>query len=450
LTANLKPGVFDEQMQCWDHKFNAISNDFLMKLTSYTDAISELKFSISREPEDNLLMIEEEKPVESSYHASIFSALASPKFSREFHLGVTDDWLVISMGKTPSEKSGIRDVTLEMDEWKKYSKVWLKMDKCQRPFECVQLMDRILTSLNRLDSIKIVCANQEGPDQILLALFGAMFGNTKTLQDVSIDVSDCKAGDQCIVPLVEEILPKVSRLKSLLLNLNCTVISDNSIEALAQNMVPSMRTLESFDLRLWATNVTDHSVKKLFAKMEKIKKFGLDLGCTKITNDSLYSLAKATLPTTKSLEEFKLGLTKTAVSDEGVNQVFDSLISAKQVFLYLHGTKITDKSVENFAKNTLSRLPLLEALELRLSSTKITDSSVAQLFRDLGKLKKLTLKLQSTGVTDKTIDAFSKGTNTSMKALESFDIEVSDTKVSEKSLTQLVKIRARLSEEFSF
>lgn len=437
LTANMKPNIFDEQMQSWDHKLNAVSNDFLTKLNSYTDAISELKFSIS----NNSKMIEE---FEDPSCANIFNALASTKFSREFHLSIKDEWLIISMGKNVSEKGGFRDVTLEIQEWKNFKKVWLKMEKCNMPSECVQLLGRILTNLNSLDSIKIECSTEERSDQVLLSLFVAIFDNVKSLQDLSIDLSDCKIGDQCVIPLVEEVLPKISRLRSLVLNLNCTLISDNSIEALAQGMLPSLRGLEVFDLRLWDTKITDQSVKKLFTKMEKVKKFGLDLGCTKITNESIQSLAKTALPTMKALEEFKLGLTKTAVGDEGISEIFDNLMSAKQVFFYLHGTKITDKSVEAFAKNTLSRLQSLEVLELRLSNTKITDGSVTQLFRDLENLKKIILKLQSTGITDKTIDAFVRGAYPSMKSLENFDIDVSDTKVSEKCVTQLLKMREKL------
>lgn len=436
LAANMKPSVFDDQMQNWDHKFNAISSDFLVKLNSYTDAISELEFSI---PSSSTIIIEEDSS------ANIFNALTSTKFSREFHLAMKDEWFVISMGKNVSEKSGFQDVTLDIQEWKNFKKIWLKMENCNMPFECVQLLCAILTHMKSLDSIKIECIAQERSDQVLLSLFVAIFDNVKSLHDLSIDFSDSRVGDQCIVPLVEEVLPKISRLKSLLLNLNCTLISDNSIEALAQSMLPSLRGLETFDLRLWNTQVTDQSVKKLFTKMEKVKRFGLDLGCTKITNESIHSLARTALPTMKALEEFKLGLTKTAVGDEGISEVFDNLISAKQVFLYLHGTKITDKSVEAFAKNTLNRLQLLEVLELRLSNTKITDGSVTQLFKDVEKLKKIILKLQSTGITDKTIDAFVKGAFPLMKGLESFDIDVSDTKVSEKCLTQLVKIREKLA-----
>jgi bacterioferritin-associated ferredoxin len=437
LTANMKPGIFDDQMQNWDHKFNAVSNDFLTKLNSYTDAISDLKFSIPNMiPEDNS-------------NANIFDALTSTKFNREFHLAMKDGWFVISMGKGVSEKNGFRDVTLDIQEWKNFKKVWLKVEKCSKPFECAQLLNAILANMSSLDSIKIECLGQERSDQVLLSLFATIFENVKSLQDLSIDLSDSKVGDQCIVPLMEEVLPKISRLKSLILNLNCTLISDNSLEALAQSMLPSLRSLEVFDLRLWDTKVTDQSVKKLFTKMEKVKKFGLDLGCTKITNESIHSLARTALPTMKALEEFKLGLTKTAVGDEGISEVFDNLISAKQVFFYLHGTNITDKSVENFAKNTLNRLQLLEVLELRLSNTKITDGSVTQLFKDLEKLKKIILKLQSTGITDKTIDAFVKRAYPSMKGLESFDIDVSDTKVSEKCLTQLFKIREKLNEQLA-
>jgi len=443
LTANMKPNIFDEQMQNWDHRFNAISNDFLTKLNSYADAISDLKFSLNS---SNM----EFEGVENSTCANIFNALTSPKFSREFHLAMKDEWFVISMGKNVSEKNGFRDVTLDIQEWKNFKKVWLKMEKCHMPSECVQLLSAILIHMNSLDSIKIECSStQERSDQVLFSLFVAIFDNVKSLQDLSIDFSDSKIGDQCIVPLVEEVLPKISRLKSLVLNLNGTLISDNSIEALAQSMLPSMRSLVVFDLRLWDTKVTDQSVKKVFTKMEKVKRFGLDLGCTKITNESIHSLARTALPTMKVLEEFKLGLTKTAVGDEGVSEVFDNLISAKQVFLYLHDTKITDKSVETFAKNTLNRLQLLEVLELRLSNTKITDGSVTQLFKDLEKLKKIILKLQSTGITDKTIDAFVKRAYPSMKGLESFDIDVSDTKVSEKCLTQLLKIREKLNEELA-
>jgi len=247
--------------------------------------------------------------------------------------------------------------------------------------------------------------------------------------------------------LLGEVLPKMGRLKSLTLNLNLTLVSDISIETFAEKMLPSVKSLENFDLRLWDTKVTDKSIGMIFTKMEKVKKFILDLGYTGVTNEGIQNLANITMPTMKAIEEFKLGLTKTNVNDDCISEIFYAIenVNIKHLAFYLHGTNITDKSIDIFAKQTLPRLQRLEVIEIRLGETKVSDQGVIQLLQNLERVKKLILKLQSGGVTDKIAEAFIKSIYPSMKALEEFDMDVSDTKISEKYATQLARIKEKLA-----
>jgi hypothetical protein len=385
----------------------------------------------------------EYKPSELLKRGNLMAAsLISKNISVEEH----GDVLLVSVCGHSSKKLEVRDIVNNFNNWNKFTKVHIKLNKGDSLSEGIQALAYLWANLStEITFIKIDCAAKEIADRDLVYLFAITLENCSNITDFHLDLCDVKVGDSSLKPLAEEILPKMVRLKSLILNLNATLVTDNTLLALGNNIQSVIRRLESFDLRLWETKITDRGITSLFTKMDKVKKFVLDLGCTGITNESIKAFASVTIPSMKVLEEFKLGLVQTNVCDKSVSQLFIGMQTVKHFHLFLHGTKITDISIETLARNTLPTFRALEVFEIRIGDTKVSDYGVAQLFNNMNTVKKFVLKMQSTGVTDKTAEAFTKVGLPRMKGLREFEMDISRTGVSMDWAMHLGRVRSELA-----
>jgi len=442
ISQKINSNFLDEQVEKVSQKFNKVSNYVYERLTHQLSTFIELEFPIDKLLKD-LYADFQPGDLNNSDPQIIYDNFLSARLKNVFKFETKDGWLMVSAEANPQRNHRPHDIPINIKE---FDKVWLKLGKCDMMGEDAQMLLYLWRKLGQVTSVKVDFTYKDISDKDLLSVFAIIFGKASELQAVAVDLCDCKVTDQSIIPLVQEILPKMFKLKSITLNLNSTYVTDAVVEAFAMRMQPVIKTLENFDIRLWETKVTDKSITKLFTRMEKVKRFILDLGYTGVTNEAIQMLAKVTLPTMKVIEEFKLNLSNTSVSDESVSQIFVGMESAKRFLLYLHGTNITDKSLEAFTTKTLPNLQGLEVFEMRLGETNISDQGVIGLFQNMNNVKKFLLKVQSTSITDRTVDMFTKTILPNMQALKEFDMDVSKTGVSEKCLSQIASIKEMLRE----
>jgi len=432
--------VISEQCQELNIKLNKITCQLHEKLILQGASITNVELSIGSLFRD-LFQNSTEKAGASyqGYEEEILSRL-NKVVKTEFEEG----WFVVSTEKAAHR--GSNRIKIGSSESESQEKIWLKLGARETMSECVQVLAKVWKTFKRVNSVKIELISNEITDQELLGVFAIVFGDTFRLQDVTVNLSDCRISDESIVPLFEHILPKMSGLKRLTINLNATNITNRSLVSFNTYMKPTTRVLEVFDIRLCDVKLADQSISQLFTRMDRVKKFTVDLGYTHITDESLFNLAAITLPSMKVLEEFKLGLANTNVTDDGVSQVLSEIRNTKSLLMYLPGTRISDKSLHFFADVTLPALPSLEVLEMRLGETRISDQSMIHLLNNnLKNLKKFRLKLQSTKVSDKTAEKLIYTAYPEMKNLEEFEIDISGTDISEEFALQFVRMKRRCS-----
>jgi len=354
-----------------------------------------------------------------------------------------EDWLVISLGG-----ENHHDFTFSSD-WKTYKKVILRVENNDEQMmnKCLQNLIPIWKNFEDLSQLKLEVLNKEICDKELLGLFSIVFENNHiNLEELAIDLSDCKVGDQSLGPFISEIFPVMTGLKSVSLNLNFTNISDAFLRIFAREIAPIAGNLEHLDLRLWGTKITDTGVSKLFTLMENLKSLTVDLGSTDISDKGLVDLANLTLPSLKQLEELKINLSRTNITDEVMKQLSLNVKKLQVFMLNLHNTNITNQTIEALTKNIFSKFDKISSFDLRLGETKVTDEGIIQLYKNLKNVEHFMLKLQNTVITDKSIDNLFKIFLPAMLNLKEWDVDVAGTKVSRKCANQLSKIKERLSE----
>jgi len=356
-----------------------------------------------------------------------------------------DDWLVISLLGSGDETSE-SPMKKDWGNFSNHKKVILRVERDSMK-KCLQSLISLWPNFGDLTHIKLELLDKDISDKELLGLFSIVFEhNHVTLQELRIDLSDCRVGDQSLGPFACEIFPAMTALQSLTLNFNFTNISDNTLVAFANEMNQIARNLQELDLRLWGTKITDLGVAKLFTPMENLKRFTLDLGSTSITDKSLIDLAYSTLPGLKQIEELKLNLSRTEITDQVLQHLNLNLPTIQVFMLNLHGTCITNQTVEALAKNVLPNSRRIKSFDLRLGDTKVTDDGIIQLSKNLGNVENFMLKLQNTLITDKSVENMFKLLLPTMTHLKELDIDVLGTKVSRKCSNQLLKIKEKLSQ----
>jgi len=321
----------------------------------------------------------------------------------------------------------------------KEGRMGLELNKDALSQERLRALSSLWRQVEQVHDLKIDFHNDGVTDDELFDFFMSDFWSKSDISNLTMNFQGCQVGDQSIITLIFEVLPKLNRLRSINLNLNNTKISDQTVKTFAEYLSVVASHLESFQLGLYNTDVTDDSVSLLFMAMERVREFSLELGNTKITDESLEIFAKKTLLTMKWLETFKLFLYETAVTDRSITELFTNMENVSTYTLELGGTRITDQSIEVFARNTLNTMRNLQSLQLGLYNTEVSDQSISKLFIDMRHIKTFSLNLGNTKVTDNSLRAFAKYTAPSMTQLENFQLYLYNTQVSDQSIAHIFR-----------
>jgi len=262
-----------------------------------------------------------------------------------------------------------------------------------------------------------------------------LFWNVKSLEGLSVSLDFCDLLDeQSIAAFLKNTLPHISKdsLKALELNLNNTRITDSTLLTLNQSFDHLKNKLEYFGILLNQTRVDDLRTSELFTTpMPNLKVLKLGLQGTKIAECTMQALASNILQNTNFLEVLDLSFKKTFISDEDVTLLFQKLRPPlKKLVLNFSDTYLGDKCIEAFMKQAFSELHCLKALEINLSNTTVSDLSITHLLRSIFNLQKFVIVLKNTNITNKSIQAF-RNNQLLKNTLQEWDVIVDQSMTNE-------------------
>jgi len=295
------------------------------------------------------------------------------------------------------------------------------------------ILESIMLQLKGIYSFKLLLSDTNVLDQTILRFSKRLLPLMSSLENFQLGLANTRLTDQSLVQLFVP-LPKV---KTFMLNLSNTKVTDQSLEALSKHCIATMTRVESFEIYLFSTSVTDESVIPLFTDMPFVKKYALGLSNTKISDKTLESLQSNTLVFLNRLESLELYFSNTEITDSGLKHIFGNMESIKSLILGLSGTNITNKGLEAFVEKSLPTLRFLETFELYLFNTAVTDESVTLLFSPMKSLRNYVLGLSDTDITDQSINTFAMKTLSSMKELQILELYLADTAITDSSLSKL-------------
>ena len=260
-----------------------------------------------------------------------------------------------------------------------------------------------------------------------------------TVEMSSLDDSQAKSG--AIIEIFRDIIPKIALLSGLYLDVGHKMeATDKVIEELDNYNSARLKNMERLELILMSTPITDSSISQLLNMwIPSLKVFTLDVSKTCVSNKTLEVMAAYIFTNLKNIEDLKLNFTGTEISDAGGVLIFQEaakMPSLKKLKLWLTNTKVSDKTVEAFAKNCLPSMGNLEQFKVNLTSTTVTDLGVSQLMVAMHNLKVFSLHLQATKISDKTIEAFVANTLPTLTKLEDFGLTITDTPTSNLKVLQ--------------
>jgi len=257
---------------------------------------------------------------------------------------------------------------------------------------------------------------------------------TKSLSTLKLNLSDCKVSDESVTLLFSNVLPKFIGLREICLNLEGTRITDKSLSAFGQSSLSCLFSLESLELFLALTNITDVGMARVFQTMKPLKKLLFDLSFTQVTDRSMETFNRCTLPKLKKLETLQVYLRNTEISNFNIPNMLLNMANLKQFILDLNSTKVTNESI---SQSSAPALINLEKFELDLGNTMISDSGISQLFQCMKAMNTLNLNLKATEISESTVNLLAIQILPSIQSLENLNLCLSSTKITDESLNLL-------------
>ena len=338
---------------------------------------------------------------------------------------------------SPKTFPDAREVGPDTEEWSEATRIGLEFNRKNLSSEVIEALHLLWSQIKEISHLRLDLSSKELTDENLIQFCCDDFLVRKSINSFELNLQGCQISNEALDKVLFSVLKQTETLTSFKLQLAHTSITDKTITMLAKNLLRSMPILEAFQLSLLGTAVTDQSLVQLFVPMPKLKNFMLNVSNTKVSNQTIEALGRHSVRTMKTLESFELYTFNTKVNDEGLTHLFVVTPSITRYVLGLSGTLITDQGLQAFADHTLPSMQELTSLELYLSNTKVTDSGLNKIFIDMRTVTDFILGLSNTSVTDQTVDRFAKHTMMTFKVLETFELYLFNTEVTDESLTHL-------------
>ena len=228
-------------------------------------------------------------------------------------------------------------------------------------------------------------------------------------------------------------------------------ISSASLINLLPLLLKKVKTLEKIDIDLGQCKVSDQAFGNLIefyiSQAANLKRLSLDLSFSSITNKGLESFVKYGVDILRPIIWFKLDLKMAKINDEVLINLFTAMPNVKNFRFGLAGTDVSDKAIEAFVEKTLITMEAIETMEISLEETKVTDQSIVNFFQHLKNLKKLFLHFNYTDLTDAVVEEFAKNTFRRLDSLKVLEMEFVGTGVTEKGIADLNEIKSQMKKE---
>lgn len=254
------------------------------------------------------------------------------------------------------------------------------------------------------------------------------------------DLTEDDSGTLCYI------LNQLEVTSSLKIKFSPRNISDEKVLKTLSLISGKLKKLDHLDINLEKCPITDVGLQliaeKILPQASHLKELTLNLWKTNITDKTLSVLA--ILPLLKDLEDFSLCARNTNLTNDGLTILFNSLTNLKGLHLNLMETHITDASLELFAQNNLPQMLRLESLELLLYKTDVSDQSITQLFTNVQTVHKFKLNVDSTNVTDKSIDLFINVAFPNMRTLKELQLDLWNTRVSSDRIAKVAELKSQM------
>jgi len=357
------------------------------------------------------------------------------EINQYLRLRIRDGRLVV-LPKNSISKKDSANILFDVDKWKNASKVDFRLGGYDLSVEALRSLRWISCKLQNLTELKVDFIYEGVLDDQLIKLAGSVFEHLDQLEELHIDLKNCKVGDEGFSFVVDKFLSKMKNLRGINLNLSHTKISHKSLSPLFQTLQPMMKNLEVFQLFLSKLSLEDQSVTSLMIPMSNLKKLTLDLSFVKAPDNVFEGLLKESIQSMKVLEEFEIDVSYTDISDQNLMYIFASLPLLRNFDLRLERTTLTDKSLNAFLERSLSKMEYIEELAINIKQTCITSKSLDALIRHIPKVKALRLLIGGKFINDVNFETLGNRLN-AMKSLEVLELDVEKAKVQEQSISKI-------------
>jgi len=265
----------------------------------------------------------------------------------------------------------------------------------------LNFVSEILQQLDNYTSLEVIFTPLGLSDLSVFILFDHLFCRIQQLEDLKIAFGSEYFGEYQITDEMMEffctaILPKAASLRNLTLSLGSSLITNHSLFDLATSLSPLSKNLESFRLEAGNTAITDNGVEKIFNVIPGVKVLDLGLKGTFVTDKSLRLLRNHMASCMKNLEKFSIDLSETKITIEGVSAIFAGIPKGiRSLNLDFSRIALPDEVVFMFEEMVCPKLGLVEEVHLRLEERNLalkTSKILDSVRKDAAKRRRATLQ----------------------------------------------------------
>jgi len=259
--------------------------------------------------------------------------------------------------------------------------------------EDISALCYIRSRLGDLKQIKIVSEEIKILDEALLTLFCCLFWKNDSLTQISL--KSCAYGefDESILYLAEKVLPTMSNLKDFYLHFEKGYVSSQVCESLSQILSQQVQNLSSLHLVFQSND--ESSLKKLFVSMPNLEFFEYQISCAGATVLDKKFISD-TLPSLKKLKSFQFFINSPELSNYDLKKLLSSFpeewfLTLNHFRLDLSNTQANDESLTRFVKITMKKFKALQTFAINTTASKVS----LEMKKIISEWKKISNKLSS-------------------------------------------------------
>jgi len=232
----------------------------------------------------------------------------------------------------------------------------------EKALASISLLSKFLRNIKAVEIDLIPHTTSEEPwGQFLSQLLPIIFSNLENLEEIGLNVSDCKIRDNSLLYLFEELLPRFKNLKAFSLVLNATeTTTDLLFRALINANLSGYQNLEKLHVSVNGMVLNEASVIEFLHSISDLKDLSIAFHENQITDKAIESFSTQVLPSLKKLQAFEMDLSNTKITNIGFQKLLANIPNIRKVSILLEdNNQITDAAVQEFVN---IKLPLLTRL----------------------------------------------------------------------------------------